>query len=166
MKQNGVEHSSMQKRVYALIIILLVFPTMALQEETVQFESPISDQTSSLNVEIASDVYSSKDRQILCCPKSNYLVVRNRIYLGGADLNKIKEVKYFLHETFDQPEGVIGDPANNFEIWIWTWGGFQIKAVITTKTGQVFEKYFDFSFKSKFEEARNKGIPQILRCYE
>lgn len=60
----------------------------------------------------------------------------------------------------------MGDPANNFEIWIWSWGGFLVRAAITTKTGQVFEKDFNFSFKSKFEEAQNKGIPQILRCYE
>lgn len=165
---------------------------MALRAEAVQFESPTmkpsdgptssaseivrdqptnpqhtgySDQTSSLDVKVTSDVYSDNDRQVLCCPKGNYMVVRNRIYLKGADLDKIKEVKYFLHETFDRPEGVMGDPDKGFEIWIWSWGGFLIRAVITTKTGEAFEEDFDFSFKSKFEEAQNKGIPQILRCY-
>jgi len=183
----------MHKRVLLLIILLLGTLITALQAEAVQFESPVvkspagptlsasetvmdqpttlqntkySYQPSSLNIEVVSDVYSGKDRQILCCPNDNYLVVRNRIYLEGADLDKIKEVKYFLHETFDRPEGVIGDPNNDFEIWIWSWGGFLIRAVITTKTGEVFEKDFDFSFKSKFEEAQSKGVPQIFRCYE
>ena len=94
------------------------------------------------------------------------MVVRNRIYLEGSDLDKVKEARYFLHESFNQPEGVVGDPANNFEIWIWSWGGFPIKATITTKTGQTFEKDFDFSFKTKFEEAQSKGIPQEMSCEE
>ncbi len=183
----------MHKRVLLLIILLLGTLITALQAEAIQFESPVvkspagstssasetvmdqpttlqntkySYQPSSLNIEVVSDVYSGKDRQILCCPNGNYLVVRNRIYLEGADLDKINEVKYFLHETFDRPEGVIGDPNNDFEIWIWSWGGFQIRAVITTKTGETFEEDFDFSFKSKFEEAQSKGVPQIFRCYE
>jgi len=86
----------------------------------------------SLNVEVASDVYSDKDRQVLYCPEGNFMVVRNRIYLVGSDLNEVKEVRYFLHETFHKPEGVLGDPANDFETWIWTWGSFPIKAIITS----------------------------------
>jgi hypothetical protein len=128
-------------------------------------QAPITKLTN-LNVEVASDVYSEKDRQVLYCPKGNYMVVRNRIYLEGSDLDKIKEARYSLHESFNQPGGVVGDPANNFEIWIWTWGGFPIKATITTKTGQTFEKDFDFSFKTKFEEAQSKGIPQTMECNE
>jgi hypothetical protein len=117
-----------------------------------------------VNVEVASDVYSEKDRQVLYCPKGNYMVVRNRIYLIGSDLDKVKQVKYLLHPSFSNPVAVSEDSANNFEIWIWSWGGFPIKATITTKSGQVFEKEFDFSFKSKFEEAQSKGIPQVMRC--
>ena len=121
---------------------------------------------SNLNVEVTSDVYSDKDRQVLYCPEGNFMVVRNRIYLEGSDLDKVEKVRYFLHETFHQPEGAIGDSANDFEIWIWTWGSFPIKAIITTKNGQEFERDYSFSFKSKFEEAQTKGIPQEMRCEE
>lgn len=117
-----------------------------------------------LDIEIASDVYSAKDRQVLYCPKGNYMVVRNRIYVSGLDLDKVKQVKYLLHPSFSNPVAVSEDPTNDFEVWIWSWGGFPIKATIITKTGQVFEKDFDFSFKSKFEEAQTKEIPQIMRC--
>jgi hypothetical protein len=119
-----------------------------------------------LNVEVASDVYSEKDRHVLYCPKGNYMVVRNRIYLVGADLDKVKQVKYLLHPSFSNPVAVSEDPTNSFEAWIWSWGGFPIKATITTKTGQVFEKDFDFTFKTKFEEAQSKGIPQAMECNE
>ena len=130
-----------------------------------------SDQTKSiiltrLNVEVASDVYSEKDRAVLYCPEGNYIVVRNRIFLTGSDLDKVKQVKYLLHPSFANPVAVSEDPTNNFEVWIWSWGGFPIKATITTKGGQVFEKDFDFSFKSKFEEAQSKGIPQTMTCEE
>ena len=139
--------------------------TPTLQKAMNLNQAPTTKLTT-LNVEVASDVYSEKDRQVLYCPKGNYMVVRNRIYLEGSDLDKVKEARYFLHESFNQPEGVVGDPANNFEIWIWTWGGFPIKATITTKTGQTFEKDFDFSFKTKFEEAQSNGIPQAMSCEE
>ncbi len=132
---------------------------------TIIAQAPIAKVTA-LNVEAASDVYSEKDRQVLYCPKGNYMVVRNRIYLIGADLDKVKQVKYLLHPSFSNPVAVSEDPTNGFEAWIWSWGGFPIKATITTKSGQVFEKELDFSFKNKFEEAQSKGIPQYMRCEE
>ena len=131
-----------------------------------QLAEPSQKNLANLNVEVASDVYSDKDRQVLYCPEGNFMVVRNRIYLEGSDLDKVEKVRYFLHETFHQPEGAIGDSANDFEIWIWTWGSFPIKAIITTKNGQEFERDYSFSFKSKFEEAQTKGIPQEMRCEE
>ena len=135
------------------------------QNATTIDQTPIAKVTA-LNVEVVSDVYSEKDRQVLYCPKGNYIVVRNRIYLTGADLDKIAQVKYLLHPSFPNPVAVSEDPTNNFEAWIWSWGGFLIKATITTKSGQVFEKELDFSFKAKFEEAQRKGIPQTMRCEE
>ncbi len=134
------------------------------QQNATNLNQASSTTLTTLNVEVASDVYSEKDRHVLYCPKGNYMVVRNRIYLTGADLDKVKQVKYLLHPSFSNPMAVSEDPTNNFEVWIWSWGGFPIKATITTKGGQVFEKEFDFSFKSKFEEAQAKGIQQNMRC--
>jgi transcription initiation factor IIF auxiliary subunit len=139
--------------------------TSTLQNATKMNQAPIATLTT-LNVEVESDVYSEKDRQVLYCPKGNYMVVRNRIYLTGVDLDKVKQVKYLLHPSFSNPVAVSEDATNSFEAWIWSWGGFPIKATITTKSGQVFEKEFDFSFKTKFEEAQSKGIPQKMSCEE
>jgi hypothetical protein len=136
------------------------------QQNTTNLTQAPSMKLANLNVEVASDVYSDKDRQVLYCPKGNYIVVRNRIFLTGSDLDKVKEVKYLLHPSFSNPMAVSRDPTSNFEVWIWSWGGFPVKATITTKSGQVFEKNFDFSFKSKFEEAQKKGIPQVMKCKE
>lgn len=140
--------------------------TSSTQQNATNLNQPSIETLTTLNVEVASDVYSEKDCHILYCPKGNYMVVRNRIYLTGEDLNKVKKVKYLLHPSFSNPVAVSEDPTNRFEVWIWSWGGFPIKASITTKNGQVFEKDFDFSFKTKFEEAQSKGIPQTMRCDE
>ena len=136
------------------------------QQNTAYLNQVPSKTLENLNIEVSSDVYSEKDRQVLYCPKGNYMVVRNRIYLAGSDLDKVKKVKYLLHPSFSNPVAVSEDPTNNFEVWIWSWGGFPIKATITTKSGQVFEKEFDLSFKTKFEEAQSKGIPQVMECNE
>ncbi len=124
----------------------------------------IAQEPGNLNVEVSSDVYSDRDRNVYYCPKGNIMTVYNRIFLMGSDIDKIKEVRYFLHESFNQPEGVLGDPENSFEIWIWTWGGFPIKVVITTKTGPQIEKHYQFNFKSKYDESQKKGIPLIENC--
>jgi len=137
----------------------------AQQNATRMDQAPIATLTT-LSVEVASDVYSDKDRHVLYCPKGNYMFVRNRIFLTGADLDKVKQVKYLLHPSFSNPVAVSEDAANSFEVWIWSWGGFPIKATVTSKSGQVFEKEFDFSFKNKFEEAQSKGIPQVMQCDE
>ena len=136
-------------------------PAQKFADNTLQSQNNLS---STLDVEVTSDVYSEKDRHVLYCPRGNYMVVRNRIYLTGVDLDKVQKVEYLLHPTFSNPVAVSEDPTNDFEVWIWAWGGFPITATITTKTGQIFEKNYDFSFKTRFEEAQSKGIPQMMEC--
>lgn len=138
----------------------------ATQDDSMNAISTLNASLVTLDVNVTSDVYSENDRQVLYCPKGNYMVVRNRIFLAGPDLNKIEQVKYTLHPSFSNPVAVSRDPTNDFEVWIWSWGGFPIKATITTTTGQIFEKDFEFSFKAKFEDAQQKGIPQVMDCNE
>ena len=123
------------------------------------------NQLTSLNVEVTNDVYTENDRHMYYCQVGNYIEFKNRIYLIGPDLGKVKSVQYVLHESFqDNPAPTSEDSANNFEIWIMTWGRFPIEALITTTTGQQFEKDYAFSFKSKVEEAQRMGIPMVRSC--
>jgi uncharacterized protein YhbP (UPF0306 family) len=119
------------------------------------------EQPAHLDVEITNDVYTEKDPRIYCKQEGGRTYYKDRIYLTGSDLKMVKNVKYILHETFGGCEPVATDPTNNFDIWIWTYGGFLIKAIITDKNEQVFEKRYQFSLKSKVEEALKKGIPII-----
>jgi|GEM_PF-1176791 len=122
------------------------------------------EQLTDLDVEVTNAVYTEEDRRVYYCQEGKYFYVKNRIYLTGSDLNKVKSVKYVLHPTFPNPVQVSDDTRNDFEIWIWTWGRFPVQAIITTKSDQEFEKIYQFSFKSKVEEAISIGIPQIRQC--
>jgi len=122
-------------------------------------------QLAQLNVQVTNEVYSERDRHLYYCQDGKYISFKNRIYLIGPDLNKVKSVKYVLHESFQEnPAPDSEDRTNNFEMWIMTWGRFPIKALITTTNGQQFEKDYDFSFKSKVEEAKRRGIPMVQSC--
>jgi hypothetical protein len=117
-----------------------------------------------LNVEVSNDVYTPSDPRLYYCLSNGLLSYKNRIYLTGPDLNMVASVRYILDPTFENPEVSSSDARNGFEIWIMTWGRFPMKAIITTKSGQVFEKEYYFSFKSKVEEALARGIPQVQSC--
>ena len=117
-----------------------------------------------LNVEVTNAVYSERDRRVYYCQEGKYFYVKNRVYLTGSDLDKVKKVTYYLHDSFPNPVQVSTDRSNDFEIWIWTWGRFPINAEIEADSGQVFEKSYEFSFKSKYEEAKRRGIPMIRDC--
>ena len=65
-----------------------------------------------------------------------------RIYLQSSDrldLNDIRYVIYELHPTFRQPKQVANNKFNDFEIKIWTWGFFDIKAFIVMRGGKIVE---------------------------
>ena len=61
-----------------------------------------------------------------------------RIYLvseDDADLDKIRSVEYVLHPTFRDRYRTSTNRTRNFEVRIWTYGYFNIKANLTFKDG-------------------------------
>ena len=68
-----------------------------------------------------------------------------RIYLEGPkeEIDKIKSVEYELHPTFRQRYRQAEDPRNQFEITIWTYGFFKIKATLfhEDKTFEIIEGF-------------------------
>lgn len=129
-------------------------------------EKPLDEQGTiqpDVSLEISSDVYADYDPQIYYCQQDNMMLVYNRIYLtGSADaLSEVKKVTYYLHESFPQPVRVSTDPKNNFEIWIMAWGGFLVRAEIELNTGDTIERTYDFAFRDKVNEAKEKGIPMV-----
>jgi hypothetical protein len=128
------------------------------------FGPPQPQPLPTLNVEVNNDVYTPWDPSIYYCPSNGAMSIQNRIYLTGPDLSKVASVTYILHPTFENPEITTNDASNDFEIQIMAWGGFEMKAEITTKSGQVYEKSFDFTFRDKVLDAQAMGVPMVQSC--
>ena len=86
-----------------------------------------------LEIKSKVDVYTPP-RKLRDGGKSHYRV---KIRLAGdaADLAMVKEVRYKLHDSFKKPTHVSDNSANDFRITIWTWGYFDIEAVIVDVNG-------------------------------
>jgi len=64
-----------------------------------------------------------------------------RIYIEAdpANLDKIELVKYTLHPSFKKPYRLSEDRSSNFDIKIWTYGYFDIKALLIMRDGGTTE---------------------------
>jgi hypothetical protein len=62
-----------------------------------------------------------------------------RIFLEGSDsdLDKIDSVQYELHPTFRERYQVSSNRRKNFELRIWTYGYFGIKAKLIMKDNSI-----------------------------
>jgi transcription initiation factor IIF auxiliary subunit len=60
------------------------------------------------------------------------------IYLEGSHLYLVDSVTYILHPSFSPREVKVVRTVNNewCALEIWTWGVFELTAVVTMKTGQ------------------------------
>jgi hypothetical protein len=121
-------------------------------------------QLKDINVQVATDIFSGNDQTVYYCQEGKYYYVMNRFYLMGPDLDKVKSVTYVLPQSFPNPEKNSDDTSNNFEVWILTWGKFNGKAIIVTKSGQEFEKDYQLTFKEKVEDAKRRGIRFVQKC--
>lgn len=71
-----------------------------------------------------------------------------RISLEGLKLDEVKLVQYELHPSFREPYRVSTDPTHNFEVGIWTYGFFPVKATIIKKDGSVETVKGDVKWKT------------------
>lgn len=53
----------------------------------------------------------------------------------ASELSQIDAVQYELHPTFKQRTRISENSSTNFEIQIWTWGYFAVKAKLYLKSG-------------------------------
>jgi hypothetical protein len=83
-------------------------------------------------------------------------LVRYRVwlYLEGRDLPYVKQVTYRLHDTFEDPNRVVPRTASNpnCALAIWTWGIFEVLAVVEDKSGNAFELRHKLSYGEQLKE--------------
>lgn len=87
----------------------------------------------------------------------NTTYYRVRLSLHGEHLPFVESVTYHLHHTFPNPERRVQRSfANqNCELAIWTWGLFEVHAVVTDKKGGTLRLSRELSYDRDFER---KGV--------
>lgn len=79
----------------------------------------------------------------------------------SEELDEIKYVTYFLHETFSNPRIVSKNKTNNFSRKLYGWGEFEIKAVATLNNGdtKISTIWLDLGFNNtKDEKEKFDGV--------
>ena len=78
------------------------------------------------------------------------------LYLRGCDLPYVRGVTYRLHPTFPQPERFVArTPANpNCSLELWTWGVFEVEAIVDTKDGEQLSLTRSMSYDRELRTAR------------
>ena len=84
------------------------------------------------------------------------------LWLDGGSVRLVDSVVYELHPTFRNPEVRKRSDPNNprFKVAIWTWGIFEVTAVVTLKNGRRHRLSKQLSYDSFFRpgEWRRAGL--------
>lgn len=76
------------------------------------------------------------------------------LYLDGPDLPFVRQVTYKLHETFSPDTRTvvrdISNPRCKFDIW--TWGVFEVRAIVEDKQGRTFSKSRPMEYASQVSD--------------
>ncbi|HKJ03192.1 MAG TPA: pYEATS domain-containing protein [Longimicrobiales bacterium] len=85
------------------------------------------------------------------------------LYLDGNDLPYVEGVTYHLHETFPRPRREVRRTPSNprCKLVLWTWGIFEVRAVIRDKRGSdhevrhqlTYDRVFSSLDRDKFQVA-------------
>ncbi len=86
------------------------------------------------------------------------------LYLDGKDLPYVDRVTYHLHETFPRPKRVVRrTPANpRCKLVLWTWGIFQVRAVIRDKEGQEHQVVHGLTYDQEFSRLPRERFVEDL----
>jgi transcription initiation factor IIF auxiliary subunit len=111
-----------------------------------------------LSIEFINEVVDKKDNKVKFYKRGDKYLYWHRIYAHGTEeeLNKIKEITYILHPTFQNPVRKTSDKSNNFELITWAWGEFTMKIIITTKDGEEYYRDFEFKLGEPLRKAKEK----------
>ena len=106
---------------------------------------------------IAYSVRSERVKGIAPKRSGKTFLFHVRIFIRSSDrldLEDIRYVIYELHPTFQNPKQIAKNMHTGFEIQIWTWGFFNVKAKLVMKGGNIQEidGYVDYNV----EDAKKK----------
>ncbi|MEL6926902.1 MAG: pYEATS domain-containing protein [Bacteroidota bacterium] len=58
---------------------------------------------------------------------------------GPSHLDSIEQVTYHLHKSFKNPERVVSNRKNRFQIILKVWGGFDLRASLAFRDGLIIQ---------------------------
>ena len=105
-----------------------------------------------LDIQFNNEIVDNKNR-VKYQKLEDYTLFWNRIFYTGKDKDKIKEITYFLDESYPNPKRTTKDKENDFEIFIWSGGESVIKVIIKTTSGNKLTSYFMFKFEDELNQA-------------
>ncbi|MDZ7290741.1 MAG: hypothetical protein ONB44_18565 [candidate division KSB1 bacterium] len=79
------------------------------------------------------------------------------IFLEGLDLPYVMGVTYRLHSSFPDPNRHVKRTVTNpnCQLVLWTWGLFEIKALVEDKNGRTHELVYELQYD---KELSQKGV--------
>ncbi len=91
-----------------------------------------------MDLQIAHKVQRNKQGKIRYrrFRKGGYDHYRVRLYLKGEDVSKVAYVEYELHPTFSNRNRTVDNSDENYSLYIWTWGEFDVAATVYLNTGE------------------------------
>jgi hypothetical protein len=84
------------------------------------------------------------------------------LYLVGNDVPYVESVTYTLHHTFDEPVRTVRRSLSNpqCQLVIWTWGVFEVRAVVRDKRGGHYELSHHLTY------GKQLSMPNVESVYE
>ena len=120
-------------------------------------------QKSAIEIEIKDSVIEHEDHKPVIYvrnPDSEKPLYKVSIYLDGNDLPYVESVEYELHPTFKNRFKKINRTVSNpdCKFFIWTWGIFKVKGIVTTKDGS----RFNISHQLTYGNQINNGTYDLI----
>ena len=115
-------------------------------------------KTIKLDVDVRFSAYHERTGKVLVrqIHKGGRQHFRVRIYIEGADMDKVERVVYTLHPTFPEPRREVLNPP--FQLVIWTWGLFDVDVEIYDREGALDQRTVSLDYSDDIREAQEKNL--------
>jgi len=113
-----------------------------------------------MDIEIAHEIEKNSSGKIKFrkFKKGGYDHYNVRLFLKGSDLSKVSHVVYELHPTFANRTRMIDTHNNDFSLYIWTWGEFDVAITVYFKNGDKKNIVHSLSFSDMLPADDSKYV--------
>ncbi|VAW57964.1 hypothetical protein MNBD_GAMMA11-1455 [hydrothermal vent metagenome] len=88
-----------------------------------------------------------------------------RLYLKGDNLADVSHVEYELHPTFSNRIRTVNSPAEDFSLYIWTWGEFDVAVSVYMKDGEKIQLNHSLEYSNMLPANENEYVDESPESY-